>query len=457
MRTKAFLLVLLLIPVALVYAAMETSPGWSYGYEFGIARGDNAGKAENLAPMARGHIQLEVFPFLFTRIGLGFTPLHATKSSPKGYSTSTLMGDYRFIFNPWYDKKYSPFIYGGIGGSLDLSQSDADIIPHIPLGVGLQTQLKPGMNLEVTLGYNLANSDAMDGRIRIGDDDMNTFTGKDHDGFYSLSAGLSFYNPGTKVTKLKPSPVPVAPKPVVQQDPRTMDSDSDGISDYDEINVYGTDPRKADTDGDGLSDYVELMQYRTNPLKIDTDADGINDKDEVITYHTNPAKVDTDGDGLSDFAEIMEHKTNPLLTDTDKGSVGDGEEILAKTNPLDPKDDVLDLKEGATFSLEGIFFETAQANILPESIPVLEKAYTALAANPEVNILITGHTDNIGNDASNMVLSSNRANSVRNWFIEKGIAAERIRAEGRGETQPRASNDTEDGRALNRRIEFEIE
>lgn len=221
--------------------------------------------------------------------------------------------------------------------------------------------------------------------------------------------------------------------------------------------MYGTDPRKADTDGDGLSDYVELMQYRTNSLKIDTDADGINDKDEVITYHTNPAKVDTDGDGLSDFAEIMEHKTNPLLKDTDKGSVGDGEEILAKTNPLDPKDDVLDLKEGATFSLEGIFFETAQANILPESIPVLEKAYTALAANPEVNILITGHTDNIGNDASNMVLSSNRANSVRNWFIEKGIAAERIRAEGRGETQPRASNDTEDGRALNRRIEFEIE
>lgn len=55
-----------------------------------------------------------------------------------------MMGDYRFIFNPWYEKKYSPFIYGGVGGSYDLSESDADVIPHIPLGLGLQTQLKTG-------------------------------------------------------------------------------------------------------------------------------------------------------------------------------------------------------------------------------------------------------------------------------------------------------------------------
>ncbi len=460
MKTKVFVALLLITLGVALHAQMQNSPGWSSGFEVGIARGDNAGKAENLAPMGRGHIQLEIFPFLFTRIGLGFTPLHATKGSPKGYSTATMMGDYRFIFNPWYEKKYSPFIYGGVGGSYDLSESDADVIPHIPLGLGLQTQLKPGMNLEFTLGYNLANSDGMDGRIRP-DGDTNTFTGKKQDGFYNLGVGISYYTPSKTVRKERPAQVPVVtPTPVVQQRPvdlKTIDSDGDGISDYDEINLYKTDPRKADTDGDGLSDYAELMQHRTDPLKVDTDGDGISDQAEVTSYNTNPLKKDSDGDSLSDYDEITKYKTNPLLADTDKGSVNDAEEIAAGTNPLDPRDDVLDLTEGATFSLEGILFDTAQATILPESLPILEKAYTALAANPEVKVLITGHTDNVGNDASNMTLSLNRANSVRSWLIEKGISAERIRAEGRGETQPRASNDTEEGRAQNRRIEFVVE
>ena len=316
------------------------------------------------------------------------------------------------------------------------------------------------MNLEFTLGYNLANSDGMDGRIRP-DGDTNTFTGKKQDGFYNMGVGISYYTPSKTVRKERPAQVPVVtPTPVVQQRPvdiKTIDSDGDGISDYDEINLYKTDPRKADTDGDGLSDYAELMQHRTDPLKVDTDGDGISDQAEVTSYNTNPLKKDSDGDSLSDYDEITKYKTNPLLADTDKGSVNDAEEIAAGTNPRDPRDDVLDLTKGATFSLEGILWDTAQATILPESLPILEKAYTALAANPEVKVLITGHTDNVGNDASNMTLSLNRANSVRSWLIEKGIDATRIRAEGRGETMPRATNDTEEGRAQNRRIEFVVE
>jgi outer membrane protein OmpA-like peptidoglycan-associated protein len=479
MKTKAFLMMLMIMLGAVLYAAVETSPGWSYGYELGVARGDNAGKAENFAPMGSGHIQLKVFPALHMRMVLGFTPLHATKSSPEAYSTATLLGDYRLIFNPWYKEKLSPFIYSGVGASLDLSNSDADVIPHIPVGLGLQTQVKPGMNLEFTLGYNLANSDGMDGRIRE-DDDTNTFTGKKQDGFYSFGVGFTFYNPGIRKDKeVRPvQTVQRTPVPVV--DLRTIDSDGDGLSDYDEINVYGTDPRNPDTDGDGLSDYAELlrhrtdplnpdtdgdgltdyaeiMQYGTDPLKVDTDGDGLSDYNEVITYNTNPLKVDTDDDGLSDYDEIVLHKTNPLEADTDRGSVNDGDEITAGTNPLDPRDDVLDLRVGAVFALDGIFFETAKSTIKPESIAVLQKAYTALAANPEVKILINGHTDSVGSDASNLILSRERASSVRNWLIEKGIAAERIRTSGRGEAQPRATNDTEEGRTLNRRIEFVVE
>jgi outer membrane protein OmpA-like peptidoglycan-associated protein len=242
-----------------------------------------------------------------------------------------------------------------------------------------------------------------------------------------------------------------------KSDPLKVDTDGDGLNDYVEVMQYKTDPLKVDTDGDGLNDYVEVMQYKTDPLKVDTDGDGLNDYAEVMETKTDPLKVDTDGDGLNDYEEVTQYKTNPLVKDTDGGSVDDGKEVAEGKNPLDPKDDVMDLHAGATFSLEGILFETGKSTILQVSIPILEQAYAALAANPEVKVLIIGHTDSVGSESSNQTLSDNRANSVRTWLINRGIAANRLRAMGKGESQPRATNDTPEGRAQNRRIEFEIE
>jgi outer membrane protein OmpA-like peptidoglycan-associated protein len=438
------------------------------------------------------------------RIGMGLTQLSA---DDKAYKTTTFHGDARFIFDPFYNKKIAPFLYAGAGAALDLSDSNADVIPLFPVGLGIQTQIKPGMKLEITGGYNLSNSDMLDG---IGyNTTENPYTGFDHDAFYSFTVGLNFSDPGPAPKPVVPAPVviqppvvipppppppvvtppppppvvtppPVVEVPVEKVDLTKIDSDGDGISDYDEINVYKTDPNNPDTDGDGLNDYAEVMQYKTNPLQVDTDGDGLNDYAEVMQHKTDPLKVDTDGDGLNDYAEVMQHKTdplkvdtdgdgltdyeevtqhktNPLVNDTDGGSIDDGAEVLAGTNPLDPKDDVMDLHSGATFSLEGILFETNKSTILNVSIPILEQAYTVLAANPEVKVLIIGHTDSVGSESSNQTLSENRANSVRTWLINRGIAANRLRAVGRGELQPRATNDTPEGRALNRRIEFEIE
>lgn len=83
MKTKVFVALLLITLGVALHAQMQNSPGWSSGFEVGIAHGDNAGKAENLAPMGRGHIQLEIFPFLFTRIGLGFTPPYTPPKDPR--------------------------------------------------------------------------------------------------------------------------------------------------------------------------------------------------------------------------------------------------------------------------------------------------------------------------------------------------------------------------------------
>lgn len=130
---------------------------------------------------------------------------------------------------------------------------------------------------------------------------------------------------------------------------KPKDSDGDGLTDLDEINIYGTDPLKADTDNDGLSDKEELpdcfdpedegychpsAHISTDPLDYDSDNDGLNDYDDQFTYPTNPNKSDTDSDGLSDYKEVITYRTNPSIKDTDKDGYTDGFEVNNGTNPL---------------------------------------------------------------------------------------------------------------------------
>lgn len=106
--------------------------------------------------------------------------------------------------------------------------------------------------------------------------------------------------------------------------------------------------------------------------------------------------------------------------------------------------------------LHNLFFATNETTILPESEAGLQDLYDLLNENPEIRIRITGHTDNVGSDEANQILSEGRANSVRQAIIERGIESSRIEAEGKGKTMPVAPNDTEEGRAKNRRVEFVV-
>jgi outer membrane protein OmpA-like peptidoglycan-associated protein len=86
---------------------------------------------------------------------------------------------------------------------------------------------------------------------------------------------------------------------------------------------------------------------------------------------------------------------------------------------------------------------------------VLNGVLRALQQNPEIEVLIGGHTDNIGSAAMNDRLSHARAEAVRSWLVAKGVQARRMRAEGYGPSRPIAPNDSEENRHKNRRIEFE--
>jgi OOP family OmpA-OmpF porin len=100
-------------------------------------------------------------------------------------------------------------------------------------------------------------------------------------------------------------------------------------------------------------------------------------------------------------------------------------------------------------------FEFNKAIIKPASFASLDKLSEVLN-KINWNLILSGHTDNVGSEDFNLKLSTKRAEAVKNYLINKGIAAERITAKGFGETMPIAPNDTEQNRAINRRVEFFI-
>lgn len=101
-----------------------------------------------------------------------------------------------------------------------------------------------------------------------------------------------------------------------------------------------------------------------------------------------------------------------------------------------------------------INFETGKSDIKNESFGIIDELYTMLKNNPTLKIIIEGHTDNVGNASSNKTLSEQRATSVKNKLLTKGISADRITTIGYGQDKPIADNSTEEGKAKNRRVEI---
>ncbi|MBP1687558.1 MAG: porin [Deltaproteobacteria bacterium] len=107
--------------------------------------------------------------------------------------------------------------------------------------------------------------------------------------------------------------------------------------------------------------------------------------------------------------------------------------------------------------LRSVHFDFDKATIRRDAVPVLNEAAETLKAEGGIAVIVEGHTDSVGTDAYNQKLSRRRADAVRQYLVKHGIPANRITAEGFGESRPVASNDTADGRAQNRRVELRVE
>lgn len=113
-------------------------------------------------------------------------------------------------------------------------------------------------------------------------------------------------------------------------------------------------------------------------------------------------------------------------------------------------------KAGDSFVLRGVYFDFDRATLRPESEKELEEVVRALKRYPEIRAEVQGHTDGMGSDAYNDRLSDARAKAVRAYLIEHGINAARLEARGYGKRVPIATNETDEGRQLNRRVELKI-
>jgi OOP family OmpA-OmpF porin len=112
------------------------------------------------------------------------------------------------------------------------------------------------------------------------------------------------------------------------------------------------------------------------------------------------------------------------------------------------------LKKSCHVALMGVLFDFNKATLQPASDPVLQNVADLLAKDPALKVEVQGHTDNVGGDAYNQTLSEARARAVMDWLIKHGAASARLTAKGYGRTRPVADNDSDEGRAKNRRVEI---
>lgn len=141
--------------------------------------------------------------------------------------------------------------------------------------------------------------------------------------------------------------------------------------------------------------------------------------------------------------------------------VSENIDLTEETEALDVTEDIVlvrmeMIKQGITVRINNIFFDFDRYELKPSSYPELNRLAEVLADNPGAKVEIAGHTDNVGTAAYNQELSDNRARAVVDYLASKGIEASRLIARGYGETRPVDTNDTEEGRTQNRRVEFKF-
>lgn len=350
--------------------------------------------------------------------------------------------------------------------------------------------------IDATVKYsfmNLINSKVIDPSLSVGGG--YTFFGDSSYGTLNPGAGLTFWfteNVGLELaTKYKKSfgdredasGTPDAPSHFQHSAGIIFkfggkDTDGDGIYDKDDAcpEVAGLKEFQGcpDTDGDGIPDKDDACPDVAGPKELngcpDTDGDGIADKDDACPDVAGLASLkgcpDTDGDGIADKDDKCPTVKGPKENGGCPWPDTDGDGVLDKDDACPTVPGPASNKGCPEVSAEVmkqlndygkvILFDSGKSTFKKQSYTVLKSIADILKEYPNSNFMIEGHTDSDGSNALNQSLSENRAAAVKNYLIENGIDASRLRSTGYGETKPIDSNKTAKGKANNRRVEVSL-
>jgi OmpA-OmpF porin, OOP family len=338
-----------------------------------------------------------------------------------------------------YKEKLVPFLAAGLGGTriaypITIKGNDPnDFLFNYGAGVK----------------YFLSDNWALRGDIR----NLLVFDGGRSDWEYTLGITFLF---GGKKSKPAAAPAPAAAAVAV------IDSDGDGVPDS--VDKCPNTPKSAkvdkdgcpmitdgDSDGDGVPNSLDKcpdtpkgVKVDKNGCPLDSDNDGVPDYLDKcpdtptgVKVDKNGCPLDSDNDGVPDYLD--------KCADTPKGAKIDKDGCPVK------------LAEKVSIALQ-IQFDSGKTDIKPQYNEQIKKVADFMVAYPDTSAVIEGHTDNVGKEASNLRLSTKRAESVRTYLINKfGVAPGRLTAKGFGSSKPVADNKTPEGRQKNRRIDAVFE
>lgn len=390
-----------------------------------------------------------------------------------------------------------PYVMAGFGA---VTEFDGEFNPQVPAGVGLNFRVSDNTyvnmqgeyrysfsedrnNLHYGLGFvyliggentkkdmddALADDSDGDGIIddldlcpnAAGPKELNGCPDRDGDGIADFQDACPDF-PGLKIFKGCP------------------DSDGDGVSDNEDEcpNLAGVKANNGCPDNDRDSDGIPDNQDACPDLpgvapdgcpKDDRDRDGILDNldkcpDEPGSANTDGCP-DTDGDGVADFEDNCPKKPGSRVyngcPDTDGDGIDDSrDKCINSPGPVAsggcPEISSAD-RQVLELAMRAVQFDTGKAVLKTESYDILSQIGQILKRYPDYNLVIAGHTDNTGSAVANQRLSERRAKACYEFLTKNGVSASRLSYAGYGESRPISDNNTLRGRALNRRVEFNM-
>ncbi len=347
--------------------------------------------------------------------------------------------------------------------------------PAVLFGGGLHYDINPNWVLGLEVGLRYAFSDYLDGISAAGNPNL-----KDWYTFAALQVSYRFGTKDRDGDGVADAADGCPDQPGLATTGGCPDADRDGVADPKDRCPFEAGPSELagcpqkDADKDGIIDSEDECPTEPGTLQFkgcpDTDGDGIRDRDDACPEQPGTAELkgcpikDKDSDGVPDESDACPDQAGTLLAkgcpDADDDGIPDRDDacpntagmLINKGCPIIVERD----KRVLNLAVKQVQFEYSNSTLRPESEKILDDIAQIMLKYPDYLLNVEGYTDNVGSTIANQYLSEQRASACVAYIAKKGIPASRMKAFGLGENLPLGDNNTPEGRAKNRRVEFEL-